>query len=174
MSEKQAKENGISIMPMKFYVDGEEYSSSEGKITITGLCEKMGIAHCFVVDSLTYLARGGRISQKSAFIGNLINIKPVMHLNDEGKIVLIQKVLGRNRSLKNVVTRFRENYNGKFDTVFITHADCLKDAEFVAAEIKKINPALKVIVNELGNVITCHSGPGTMAVYFTTDSRKEV
>ena len=277
MSEKQAKENGISIMPMKFYVDGEEYSSSEGKITLTGLCEKMragsqtkttqpndyeaeeyfkelmksgkdilhisfsggqsgtaetmrkaaeklndgyaakiyvvdslcqsagvslllymvkdmaekenftaeqaaqyaesekmGIAHCFVVDSLTYLARGGRISQKSAFIGNLINIKPVMHLNDEGKIVLIQKVLGRNRSLKNVVTRFRENYNGKFDTVFITHADCLKDAEFVAAEIKKINPALKVIVNELGNVITCHSGPGTMAVYFTTDSRKEV
>lgn len=136
--------------------------------------ERLCIAHCFVVDSLTYLARGGRISQKSAVIGNLINIKPVMHLNDEGKIVLVQKVFGRTRSLKNVVTRFKENYNGRFDTVLITDADCKEDAEFVKAELLKINGKLNVIINDLGPVITCHSGPGTMAVYFTANSRKDV
>ncbi len=135
--------------------------------------EKLGIAHCFVVDTLTYLARGGRISQKSAVIGNLVNIKPVMHLNDEGKIVLLQKVFGRNRSVKNVLSRFKENYNGHFGTVFVAHAGCTDDAEEVKAEIKRYNPALTVIVNDLGPVITCHSGPGTMAVFFTADNRKE-
>lgn len=135
--------------------------------------EKLGVAHCFVVDSLTYLARGGRISQKSAVIGNLINIKPVMHLNDEGKIVLLQKVFGRNRSLKNVISRFKENYNGHFGTVFIAEAGCIDDARFVKEEMNKINPSVNVIINDLGPVITCHSGPGTMAVYFTVDNRNE-
>lgn len=136
--------------------------------------EKLGVSHCFVVDTLTYLARGGRISQKSAVIGNLINIKPVLHLDDEGKIVMIQKVFGRNRSLKNVITRFKENYNGKFGTVFIVQSDCNAEAEYVRDEIKKIAPHVEVIINPLGSVITCHSGPGTLAAFFTTDSRKEV
>ena len=132
---------------------------------------KVGIY--FVVDDMKYLARGGRISQKSAVIGNLINIKPVMHLNDEGKIVLLQKVFGRNRSLKNVVSRFKENYNGHFGTVFIAEAGCIDDAHFVKEELNKINPSVNVIINDLGPVITCHSGPGTMAVYFTVDNRNE-
>lgn len=136
--------------------------------------EKLGIAHCFVVDTLTYLARGGRISQKSAMIGNLINIKPVLHLNDEGKIVMIQKVFGRTRSVKNILNRFKENYNGRYETVFIVQSDCMQDAEYARDEIKKIAPRVNVIINDLGSVISCHSGPGTMALFFTADSRKEV
>lgn len=134
---------------------------------------RLRVVHCFVVDSLTYLARGGRVSQKSAFIGNLINIKPVLHLNDEGKIVLLQKVFGRNRSIKSVLNRFKQYYNGLSNTVFITHADCIEEAESVKEELLKINPNLTIYLNNLGPLITCHSGPGTLAIYFTTDSRED-
>ena len=156
MAKDKAEKENLSAKETAEYLEGE----------------KRGIAHSFIVDSLTYLARGGRVSKSSAIIGNIVNIKPVLHLEEkEGKIVMLQKVFGRNRSIKTILQKFRDYYNGKFNTVFVSNADCLKEAEYVKAELLKINPELNVIIDDLGTVITCHSGPGTMAIYYTVDSR---
>lgn len=130
------------------------------------------VIHYFVVDNLKYLARGGRLSKGSAFIGNILNIKPVLHVDEIGRLVPIKKVLGRKKSLLTLVDKMVERYNKESDIVYITHGDCYDDAKFVADEISlKLGLTAKIL--PLSYVIGSHSGPGTVALFFTGDSRTE-
>lgn len=131
------------------------------------------ILHYFVVDDLKYLARGGRLSKNSAFFGNMLNIKPVLHVDEAGKLKPIKKVVGRKKSLKGLVEKMEERYNKESNVVYISHGDCFDDAKYVSdliAEKFGITPH----IIPLGYVIGSHSGPGTVALFFTGDSRKEV
>lgn len=130
------------------------------------------INHVFVVDNLTYLARGGRISAKQAIFGNLINIKPVLFLDETGKIILAQKTLGRKKSLSVLMSKFNKLYNNECDTVFIGYSDCLDEAQKIKSDILKTNPNLKIHIIPFGPIILSHCGPKTLALFFTGESRK--
>lgn len=128
--------------------------------------------HYFVVDDLKYLARGGRLSKGSAFLGTMLNIKPVLHVDENGYLVPIKKVFGRKKSLKTLVDKFDERYNKESDTVYLCHGDCLEDAQYVADEIgRKYGLCVKIL--PLSYVIGSHSGPGTVALFFTGNDRTE-
>ena len=130
------------------------------------------ILHYFVVDDLKYLARGGRLSRGSAILGKILNIKPLLHVDEEGRLIAIKKTMGRRKSLKCLVDKIEERYNGKSKTVYITHGDCYDDAKYVADEIQS-KLGLSPLILPLGFVIGSHSGPGTVALFFTGDTRKE-
>lgn len=146
-------------------------------LTFTEACEyaeavRDNVIHYFVVEDLKYLARGGRLSKGSAIFGNMLNIKPVLHVDELGRLVPIKKVIGRKKSLVALVEKMEERYNKASETVYITHGDCYDDAKFVADAITaKFGIHPKIL--PLSYVIGSHSGPGTVALFFTGDSRAE-
>lgn len=123
------------------------------------------VCYWFMVEDLIYLKRGGRISSTAAFAGNVLNLKPVLKINDEGKLVNISKQRGVPRAVKYLL----ECYQGAVDTalendVIVAHADCRERAEKLAEEVRRINPAARIQVCPMGPVIGAHTGPGFVAV----------
>lgn len=135
---------------------------------------KKNIVHMFTVDDLFHLHRGGRVSKATAVVGSMLNLKPVLHVDDEGKLVAIGKARGRKKSLLALVDSMKEkigSYADNCDTVFISHGDCEEEARFVEKKVKEIYDINTVIINHVGPVIGAHSGPGTMALFFLGDQR---
>jgi len=128
---------------------------------------KLHLCHWFTVDDLNHLKRGGRISAATAAIGTVLNIKPVMHVDNDGHLVAVGKVRGRKASFKEIVNTMEETAeNPAEQTMFISHGDCLAEAEYVAGLIKERLGVKEIILNYVGPVIGTHSGPGTIAVFF--------
>ncbi len=130
--------------------------------------------HIFTVDDLKYLYRGGRLSKTSAFMGTVLNIKPVLHVDSEGKLVAMSKVRGRKKALVAMVDEMEKkigSYKDKNDIVFISHADALEDAEFVKNEVSLRFGINAFIINYICPTIGAHSGPGTVALFFMGDDR---
>ena len=128
----------------------------------------------FTVDSLFHLYRGGRVSKATAVIGTMINIKPLLHINDEGKLINIGKCRGRKKSLSSLCDLMEERlgeYKNMDQKVFISHSNCLEDAETVAKEVKERFGFETEIINFIGPVIGSHTGIGTVALFFWGDHR---
>ena len=135
---------------------------------------KKNIVHLFTVDDLNHLYRGGRVSRTTAILGGMLNIKPILHVDDEGKLIPIGKVRGRKKSLLELVTLMDTkigSYAKSCDTNFIIHGDCREEAEFLAAKVKEKYHITTELINDVGAVIGAHSGPGTMALFFVGDVR---
>lgn len=135
---------------------------------------KKNIVHLFTVDDLNHLYRGGRVSRTTAILGRMLNIKPILHVDDEGKLIPIGKVRGRKKSLLELVTLMDTkigSYAKSCDTIFISHGDCREEAEFLAAKVKEKYHITTELINDVGAVIGAHSGPGTMALFFVGDVR---
>lgn len=134
---------------------------------------KLHLAHWFTVDDLMFLFRGGRASKTAAWAGTLLNIKPVLHVDDEGHLIPMEKVRGRKKSLNALIDHMEKSANKPISDqmVFITHGDCIEDAEYVAAKIKERFGVKEVVINYVDPVIGAHSGPGTMALFFLADKR---
>ena len=134
---------------------------------------KLHLAHWFTVDDLMFLFRGGRVSKTAAWAGTLLNIKPVLHVDDEGHLIPMEKVRGRKKSLNALIDHMEKSANKPVSDqmVFITHGDCIEDAEYVAAKIKERFGVKEVVINYVDPVIGAHSGPGTMALFFLADKR---
>lgn len=130
------------------------------------------LAHWFTVDDLVYLKRGGRVSAVSAFFGNLLGIKPVLHVDNEGHLTPVDKVRGRRTALlalADAYGKYRdENGEGK---IFISCADCYAEAEFLKNTIKEKYNGDVELITDVGAVIGSHSGPGTMALFFIATER---
>lgn len=133
---------------------------------------KLNICHNFTVDDLFHLHRGGRVSKTAAVFGSMLGVKPVLHVDNEGRLIPIQKVRGRKQSLAALVDNM-EKLRGshKNEVVFISHGDCLEDAQFVADEVKKRFGIQDVWIDFVGPVIGTHSGAGTVALFFMGDHR---
>ena len=133
---------------------------------------KWHLCHWFPVDDLKYLKRGGRISAATALLGTMLNIKPVLHVDDEGHLISVSKVRGRKASIE-ALAKQMENLGipGANDTVFICHGDCLEDAEYLAKLAKERCGAKEVFIGYTGAVIGSHSGPGTLALFFLGEHR---
>lgn len=149
----------------------------ESGATFEETCEyaenvKQHIMHYFIVDDLKYLARGGRLSKGTAIVGNLINIKPVLHVDPLGRLVPFKKVFGRKKSIKTLLDKMVERYNGESNVCYISHGDCYDDAKSLADAIKE-SLGLDAVLLPLDYVIGSHSGPGTLALFFTGDDRTE-
>ena len=134
---------------------------------------KLHLAHWFTVDDLMFLFRGGRVSKTAAWAGTMLNIKPVMHVDDEGHLIPLEKVRGRKKSLNALVDHMEKSAVQPIDQqmVFITHGDCLEEAEYVAEQVKERFGVKEVVINYVDPVIGAHSGPGTMALFFLADKR---
>ncbi len=134
---------------------------------------KLHLAHWFTVDDLMFLFRGGRVSRTAAWAGTVLNIKPVMHVDDEGHLIPLEKVRGRKKSLKALVDHMEQTADAPVadQTVFITHGDCLEDAEYVADLVRERFGVTDIMINWVDPVIGAHSGPGTMALFFLASQR---
>jgi len=131
------------------------------------------INHWFTVADLDTLRRGGRVSATAAFMGGMLNIKPILHVDAEGKLIPMEKVQGRKKSLKRLAEKVAERANPKSgQTLFIGHGDCRADAEYTLECIKNLGFApSRVMIAPIGAIIGAHSGPGTLAVFFLGDDR---
>ncbi len=127
---------------------------------------KQNICHWFTVDDLVYLKRGGRVSGATAAIATVLNIKPVMHVNNEGQLIALDKVAGRKRSLKWLVDSMEKKIDKeKANTVFVGHCDAMEDAQYVAGLVKERFNIADIRIYDIGITIGAHSGPGTIALF---------
>ncbi len=133
---------------------------------------KLKVCHWFTVDDLKYLKAGGRISATTALIGSMLNIKPVMKMNNEGKLISVYKARGRKASVKALAEEFGKSAIDKENgTIFISHGDCIDDANELVTYLKEDYGATVKIITHVGPVIGSHSGPGTLALFFIADER---
>lgn len=154
----QLKEAGKSLDEVAAWVEENKYH----------------LVHNFTVDDLFHLHRGGRLSKTAAIVGTMINLKPVLHVDDEGHLVMLSKVRGRKKSLIGLVDCMEKqlgDWKDKNDIIFISHGDCPEDAQFVADLIKERFGYENFMIDYIGATIGAHSGPGTVALFYLGDHR---
>ena len=128
--------------------------------------------HWFTVDDLMFLKRGGRISAATAILGTTLQIKPVMHVDDEGHLIPVEKAQGRRTSLKAIARKMQESGVGlESQKVYIGHGDAKRDAEFLAEAIRKIVTVKDIHIGMISPIVGAHSGPGTIALFFVGSHR---
>lgn len=133
---------------------------------------KLKVIHWFTVEDLNHLKRGGRVSGTAAFVGTILDIKPVLNVNDEGKLMPMFKVKGRKKSLRMLADKFKEMIvNPEEQTIIISHGDCVDDAKHLEKIILEECKVKDVIISHIGPVVGSHSGPGTVALFFMGEKR---
>ncbi|MBE5936893.1 MAG: DegV family protein [Lachnospiraceae bacterium] len=133
---------------------------------------KLHICHQVTVQDLNHLHRGGRVSKTVAVIGTIVSVKPVIYVNDEGKLIPFKNVRGRKKSLTVLVDDMIEKIEGyDNEIVYIGHGDCEEDAEFVKQQVIERTGITNVVIGYLGAVIGSHAGPGTVALFFLGKNR---
>lgn len=130
------------------------------------------VAHRFTVDTLTYLKRGGRVNAASCMVANVLNIKPVLHVNANGELIALSKTRGRKKSIEMLADAYTETaVNPCNGTFFISHCDCLDDAHMLESVIKARHGTSATMITNIGPVIGTHAGPGTLALFFEATQR---
>lgn len=133
---------------------------------------KFHLCHWFTVDDLFFLKRGGRVSATTAIAGTLLGIKPVMHVDNDGHLINVDKTRGRKQSLIELVNRMEKTaINPKDQRVFIGHGDCYEEALFVRDLVKERFGVKDFEITYINPIIGAHSGPGTMALFFMGKER---
>ena len=133
---------------------------------------KQHICHWVTVDDLSHLKRGGRISATTALVGTMLNIKPIIYVNEEGKLINTAKVRGRKAAIDFLVKKAQELGEGyDNETMFVAHGDCPEDAAALEAALKEKCGVKNVITGYVGPVIGAHTGPGVLVVFFMGKQR---
>lgn len=133
---------------------------------------KLKLAHWFTVNDLFFLKRGGRISAATALVGTMLNIKPVLHVDDAGKLISVSKARGRKNAIDALFAKAKEDaIDASAQTMFISHGDCIEDAEYLAQRLKSELGVKDVMISYVGPVIGAHSGPGTLALFYIGTNR---
>jgi DegV family protein with EDD domain len=133
---------------------------------------KLKVAHWFTVSDLNHLKRGGRVSGAAAFIGTMLDIKPILHVDNEGRLIPVTKVKGRKKSIRALFEKLEETIvEPEKQIIYISHGDAPEDAKHLADLIKAKYDVQDIIINHVGPVIGSHSGPGTLALFFIASGR---
>ena len=127
--------------------------------------DKLHLCHWFTVEDLKYLKRGGRVSAATALLGTALNVKPVLHVDNEGHLIKITQVHGRKKSIRKMAEALGETILEN-TPIFISHGDCLEDAQMLAKILKEEYGRDTDLITGIGSVIGAHSGPGTLALFF--------
>ena len=141
---------------------------------LTAWCEekRFNLCHWFTVDDLMYLKRGGRISAATALVGTMLQIKPILHMDDEGHLINVSKVRGRKAAIEAIAKKLGETgLPGENDTIFICHGDCMEDAQYLGKLAKEKYGVKNVFIYYVGAVIGSHSGPGTLSIFYLGQHR---
>ena len=191
MSGKLAVEELRPLYPERKLLEADTLCASLGEGLAVVLCAKMReegatieevhnyiienrlhICHEFTVDDLFFLKRGGRINAATAIVGSMLGVKPVLHVDDEGKLINIGKARGRKASILAMFNRMKENaIREECKCVFISQGDCIEDANFLADLIREEFSPEELYINYVGPVIGAHSGPGTLALFYIGNER---
>ena len=131
---------------------------------------KLNICHWVTVDDLSHLKRGGRISATTAIVGTMLNIKPIIFVDNDGHLINTAKVRGRKSAMEYLVKKLQETGTEQ-DTVFIAHGDCPEDAAALEALVKEKCGVKNVITGYVGPVIGAHTGPGVLVLFFMGSHR---
>lgn len=128
---------------------------------------KLKLCHWFTVDDLFFLKRGGRINAATAIVGSMLSIKPVLHVDNKGRLISVSKARGRRAALDALFDKMKETaIEPEKQVVFISHGDCVEDAQYLADRIKTELGSPEVVISYVGPVIGAHSGPGTIALFY--------
>ncbi len=127
------------------------------------------VNHIFTIDDLRCLAATGRVSNAEAFIGNLLQIKPLLYTSEEGKLTPYARVISRKAAINGLADKIKAKFSGEKKLIYITHSDCLKDVQSVVDRISSLGAEIRIL--DLNPVIGCHTGANTIAVFFLSDSR---
>lgn len=134
---------------------------------------KLKINHYFTVDDLNHLKRGGRVSASAAAVGTLLNVKPILHMDNVGKLIPLSKVRGRKKAIAALAEKFIERSNkNERQVIAISHGDCLEDAKTLEALCRENGNVKECLINFEGPTVASHTGAGLLALYFTSDSRE--
>ena len=131
---------------------------------------KQDVCHWVTVDDLSHLKRGGRISAATALVGTMLNVKPIIHVDNDGHLINCAKVRGRKAAMEYLVKKFSETATD-FDTVFIGHGDCPEDAATLEAMLRDKHDIKEITTGYVGPVIGAHTGPGVLVVFFMGSQR---
>ncbi len=131
---------------------------------------KRDVCHWVTVDDLNHLKRGGRISSTTALVGTMLNVKPIIHVDDEGRLINCAKVRGRKAALEYLAKKFSETCTD-FDTVFIAHGDCPEDAAMLETMLREKHEIKEITTGYVGPVIGAHTGPGVLVIFFMGTQR---
>ena len=131
---------------------------------------KLKFCHWFTVDDLYHLKRGGRISNTTAVVGSILNVKPLLSMNSEGNLYIFDKVRGKRKILDLMSSKI-SGLNPEYNKVFVGHGDCIDDAKYVAEKIKESSPDIDITITHMGPIIGTHVGPGMVALAFVGYSR---
>lgn len=156
------------------YFAKEEQSKGASLDEVAKLMNELApkMCHWFSVDDLQHLKRGGRISPATALVGNLLGIKPVLHVDDEGHLINVSKARGRKAALKALADKYTElAENPKDSVIFISHADCMDDVKILEDMIKAEHGIGFAHIADIGPVIGSHAGPGTIAIFYIAKER---
>ena len=157
---------------VKYAVDKKNMGATLGELAayVEGL--KLNLSHWFTVEDLFFLKRGGRVSAATAVMGTVLQIKPVMHVDNEGKLINMAKARGRDASIKALFEKMKETaIDPEKQTVYICHGDCYNDAKKLADMITAEFGITDILIDYVGPVIGAHSGPGTLALFFVGRER---
>ena len=133
---------------------------------------KLNVCHWVTVEDLMHLKRGGRVSAATAVVGTMLNIKPIIRVDNEGKLENCAKCRGRKAALNHLLDRMAESFDPELcDTVFVGHGDCAADAEYLAKSVQERFGVKKVYINYIGAVVGAHTGPGVATVFFFGKNR---
>ena len=167
--------SGGLAMLVEEMVRRAEEGMSYDEVIAWGEANKLRIAHRFTVDDLNYLKAGGRVSNASALVGSVLDIKPVLYVPDGGTLDVAQKVRGRKKALQTItesILHDLETADTAGARMRILHADCLADAEYVAEAVRKAHPDFgEIAFSSLGVVIGAHCGPGLLAIFYYCSGR---
>lgn len=131
------------------------------------------VVHWFTVNDLMHLYRGGRVSAASAYIGSLVRIKPIMYVDEQGKLAVKEKAAGRKRSISTLAEHIRRDIvHPEGQIILISHGDCADEAQSLADMLKATLPVEDVRLSYVGSVIGAHTGPGVIAVFCMGETRK--
>ncbi|MBR6443548.1 MAG: DegV family protein [Clostridia bacterium] len=128
------------------------------------------VCHWFTVEDLVYLKRGGRVSAATALLGTALNVKPVLHVDNEGHLIKMTQVHGRKKSIKKMAEKLGETIRPD-SPIFISNADCIEDAEMLKDILKSEYGKEVTLITSIGSVIGAHAGPGTLALFFMGSER---
>lgn len=133
---------------------------------------KLHICHNVTVDDLNHLQRGGRISKTAAVLGTMVQIKPIIHVDNQGRLQVIGKERGRKKSMNKILNMAIEQAEGwENEIVMITHGDCIEDAEYLADMVREKMGVSNILIHNIGTVIGSHTGPGVLAIFCMGEKR---
>ncbi len=161
---------GIALL-IRMVLDAKENGATIEEARDLAEEKKLSICHWFTVDDLVYLKRGGRVSPTVALVGNMLGIKPILHVDNDGHLINVSKVRGRRASIEALADKYGDLVKEQGSRAYISQANCVKDAELLASILKSKYGAETEIITDVGTVIGAHSGPGTLALFFEGKER---